>query len=70
MHYLRTHTCRGFFVPTGEGLLAFGDEDSALAAIQELYHDYPRHARAARQLAEQHFDAGRVLAKLLEHVGA
>src|SRR6266478_9248051 len=32
------------FVPVGEGLLAFDDEDGAVRAVNELTRDYPRHA--------------------------
>ena len=58
------------FVPTGEGLLAFDDEDGARAAIDDLRGDYARHASAARELAARYFDSNRVLAGLLEQVGA
>jgi hypothetical protein len=58
------------FVPAGEGLFAFDDEEGALASIAELRRDYPRHARAARQLAEEYIDSDRVLTRLMERVGA
>ncbi len=58
------------FVPTGEGLLPFDDEDGARSAIDELRGDYARHASAARELAAGYFDSDRVLAGLLEQVGA
>jgi hypothetical protein len=57
-------------VPTGEGLLAFGTPDEAVAAIEEVMSDYARHSRAARDLAEAYFDAERILARLLEEAGA
>jgi hypothetical protein len=56
------------FIPTGEGLFAFDDEDGALAAIEDLRRDYARHSRAARQVAERYLDSDRVLTKLLEAV--
>jgi glycosyltransferase involved in cell wall biosynthesis len=56
-------------LPTGEGLFAFETEEGALQAIEALNHDYPRHARAARALAEQHFDSDKVLSRLLARVG-
>ncbi len=40
-----------------------------LAAIRALRHDYAYHARAARALAEQHFDSRVVLGHLLEQFG-
>jgi hypothetical protein len=58
------------FLPAGEGLLPFETSDDVLVAIEALRADYPRHARAARAIAEEHFDSDRVLARLLEQVGA
>jgi hypothetical protein len=58
------------FLPTGEGLFAFETTDDVLAAIEELNRDYLRHARAARALAEENFDSGKVLGHLLQHIGA
>jgi hypothetical protein len=54
------------WLPTGDGLFAFTTADEALAAIDSLNRDYPRHARAARALAVRHFSADRVLGRLLE----
>ena len=60
----------GRFLPTGEGLLSFATEDDALAAVEDVRSSYDRHARAARDIAEQHLDSRQVLARLLERVGA
>lgn len=57
------------FLPTGEGLFAWEDLDSALAAIEALPRDYDRHRQAARCLAEEYFDSDRVLGRLLDEVG-
>ncbi|MEW6754951.1 MAG: hypothetical protein AB1505_28805, partial [Candidatus Latescibacterota bacterium] len=57
------------FVPTGEGLLAFRAPDEARAALAAVEGDYERHAAAARQLAEEHFAAPRVLGRLLADIG-
>jgi hypothetical protein len=35
-------------LPDGEGLLAFADSEQALAGIEAINADYPRHARARR----------------------
>jgi hypothetical protein len=59
----------GVALPVGEGLLAFDSRETAAAAIEELEGDYPRHARAARTLAEDHLDARLVLGRLLERIG-
>jgi hypothetical protein len=58
----------GRFLPTGAGLFAFKTEDDVLAAIDELRRDYPRHARAARTVAEDFFDSDKVLTRLLAMV--
>ena len=56
-------------LPTGEGLLRFGDPDEAVAAVDAVAGDLRRHARAARALARSHFDARRVLPRLLDRLG-
>ena len=56
------------FLPTGTGLLAFTTEDDALAGIEEVRADYDRHARAAREIATEHFDSRKVLTRFLERV--
>jgi hypothetical protein len=56
------------YVPTGEGLFAFETVDDVLAAIDEMNRDYPRHSRAAREIAEAHFDSDMVLRRLLDLV--
>lgn len=51
---------------TGEGLFAFGDMGEALEALKRVRADYDVHARAAREIAREHFDSDRVLTALLE----
>jgi hypothetical protein len=48
-------------LPTGEGIVAFTNMEEAVAGIQSIESDYERHSRAARQIAEEWFDANRVL---------
>ena len=55
-------------LPTGEGLFAFADVEQAAAALNRIASDYPRHARSARRIAEEYFDAGRILRHLVERV--
>jgi hypothetical protein len=57
-------------LPTGEGLFSFRTELDAVAAIDEVNRDYPRHAKAARQIAEEMLDSNEVLARLLERIGS
>ena len=40
-----------------------------MAAVETINADYPRHRRAARDIAAEHFDAQRVLGALLEELG-
>jgi hypothetical protein len=54
----------------GEGALSFRTAAEAAAALEEVARDYPRHARAARGVAERNFESGRVLGALLEKVEA
>lgn len=55
--------------PTGEGLLTFTTLDEATAAVEEVATNYQRHARAAREIAEAHFDSDKVLCQLLAKLG-
>jgi hypothetical protein len=55
-------------LPTGEGLVAFGNPAEALAGLDAIETDYARHRDAARAIAEQHFDSHRVLPRLLDQI--
>lgn len=57
-------------LPTGEGLFAFTTADDVLEAMDTVVHSYPRHARAARGIARDYFQAERVLDDLLVAAGA
>ena len=52
-------------LPTGEGLFAFRTVDDAVAAIETIKADYPRHCQAARRIAEEHLDARRIVRRVL-----
>ncbi|HEX6460199.1 MAG TPA: hypothetical protein VF032_14865 [Thermoleophilaceae bacterium] len=56
-------------VPVGEGLLTFSTLDEAVAGAEEISGAYERHSRAAREIAEEHFAADRVLARLIGKLG-
>lgn len=56
-------------VPTGEGLLAFSTLDEAVAAVRAVAADWPRHARAARAIAEEYFAADKVIGAMLDAAG-
>jgi hypothetical protein len=53
-------------IPVGEGVLTFQTLEEAVDAIREVEAHYPRHAEAARGLAEEYFDSDKVLGRLLE----
>ncbi|MGD0649810.1 MAG: glycosyltransferase family 1 protein [Verrucomicrobiia bacterium] len=55
--------------PTGNGLFAFSTAEEAIAGIDHINADYARHSAAARGIAEQMFDARKVLGAMLERVG-
>jgi glycosyltransferase involved in cell wall biosynthesis len=59
----------GNVIPQGEGLFAFNTIDEAAAAIEAIDSDYERHARAAAELAREHFDAEVVLGRMLADAG-
>jgi hypothetical protein len=55
--------------PTGAGLVTFSTLDDAIAGAADIVADYPRHARAARAVAEEHFDSDIVLNRLVAQLG-
>ena len=57
------------FIATGEGVLTFADEAGALAGLDAVRSDWPRHARAARRIAEAEFDSAKVLGRMLAEAG-
>jgi hypothetical protein len=65
------HQETGFseWLPTGEGVLVFSDLEELVARVDELTSDYERHSRAARALAEEHFEARTVIASMLDEAG-
>jgi hypothetical protein len=52
-------------IPSGSGLFAFDDLESAAAAIEAIASDPERQGREARAIAEAYFDSRKVLSKLL-----
>lgn len=66
---LHQDTGCGEWLPVGEGILLFSDMDSLLAALDSLDSHYETHARAARAIAEEYFEASTVLAKMLQTGG-
>jgi hypothetical protein len=56
-------------LPTGNGLFAFNTMEEAVAAVEAINADYPRHCAAARAIAENYFAAPKIGAKLLKDIG-
>jgi hypothetical protein len=55
--------------PLGEGLVTFRTPEEAVAGAARIAADYDSHARAARSIAEAHFDSDKVLSRFLEQAG-
>jgi hypothetical protein len=53
-------------LPVGHGLVPFGTMSEAVAGAAKIMGDYERHCHAARALAEEWFDARKVLTCVLE----
>jgi len=59
------HTGPSAYLPNGEGLFRFTTLEEAAAAFEAVNADYERHCRAARAIAEAHFDSKQVLGRVL-----
>src|SRR5207249_9018884 len=59
------HHDTGFtdWLATGEGVLAFSSPDEVIDGLERLEADYERHARAARRIATEHFEAASVIGR-------
>ena len=53
----------------GKGLLAFKSLGEIVEAVKMIKADYAKHSRAARAIAQEVFEAEKVLASLLERAG-
>lgn len=54
------------WLPTGAGVISFSTPEEALAGIEEINSRYEFHCQAARAIAEEYFDARKVLPRLIE----
>jgi hypothetical protein len=59
----------GAHLPCGEGLFAVETVDEAAAALDEVAGNYARHSRAAREIAQDHLAAAKVLGRFLGELG-
>jgi hypothetical protein len=55
-------------LPDGAGLLRFTTLEEAAAAVREVTANPLAHSRAARAIAQKHFDSDKVLARLMEQL--
>lgn len=53
------------YLPSGNGLFAFTDIDSAIEALHEVKANLAKHAKAAREIAAAYFDSNKILNELL-----
>jgi hypothetical protein len=60
------HTGPSSFLPNGEGMFRFANMEGAVDALAAVNRDYERQCRAARALAEAHFDAKPILGTILD----
>jgi hypothetical protein len=60
------HTGPSRLLPDAAGLFRFRDVAEAARCLEAAAADYERHSRLARALAEEHFDARKVIARVLE----
>jgi hypothetical protein len=59
------HTGPSASLPNGAGMFRFTSATEAVQALDEINAHYAQHAEAARAIAETHFDAKRVLERVL-----
>lgn len=59
----------GRALPIGGGLFAFSTMEEILEAVEQINGNHDEAGRAAREIAREHLDAERVLAKMLDQLG-
>lgn len=60
------HTGPSRYLPDNEGFFRFHDFREAVACLEMAAADYQKHCRLARALAEEYFDAPKVVSAVLE----
>jgi len=60
------HTGPSRLLPDRAGILRFHTPDEAVELLADVEANYDRHAKEARALAEEHFEASAVLTRVLE----
>jgi hypothetical protein len=64
------HTGPSIFLPNAEGLFRFRSIKEAARALDTIQSDYEQQSRLARHLAEEYFDARKVVRSVLERAMA
>jgi hypothetical protein len=54
------------YLDSGRGVLRFSTPEEAVQALAEVRERYAEHSAAARELAEEHFDARKISAEILD----
>jgi hypothetical protein len=60
------HTGPSRFLPDAAGLIRFRTMEEAARSLETVAVDYERHSALARSLAEEYFDAKKVVGRVLE----
>jgi hypothetical protein len=60
------HTGPSRFLPDSGGLFRFRDVEEAVLCLEKVANDYKRQCTLARALAEEYFDARKVVGRVLE----
>ena len=56
------------YIPSGHGVMAIHDLESATDAVKEIKSNYKHHSAAATEIANEYFDSSRILGDILSHV--
>ncbi|MGH2684808.1 MAG: glycosyltransferase, partial [Actinomycetota bacterium] len=59
----------GGTIPIGEGIIAYGNKQEAVEAVERIDAEYQAHAQTARELAREYFSHEVVLGKMLNELG-
>lgn len=56
------------YIPSGEGLLAISDVETAAEAVKEVAQNYKYHSQAAKEIAREYFDSNKILSDILINI--
>jgi hypothetical protein len=56
------------YIPSGHGVIAINDLQSAVEAIEEVTGNYEHHSKVAKEIAKEYFDSYKVLGDILKHI--